>query len=69
MTYAIVKNSDGDEFIVSNTVKNSDGTAFVVNNAVKNSDGTLFIVFTASVITSTPTGKIFISTGQRVYSS
>ena len=50
MTYAVVKDSNGNKYIVSNTVKDSDGVEHIVANSVKESDGTPHIIFTDEII-------------------
>ena len=49
MTFTVVKNSNGEEFLISNTMKNSAGTEFDVANDVKDSDGNPFTIFTDEV--------------------
>lgn len=49
MTFAVVKNSNGDEFIVANEAKNAAGTEFTLANDVNDSDGNPFTIFTDEV--------------------
>lgn len=49
MTYAIVKNSEGQGFIVNNIVKNANGDLFTIANDVNNSDGDPFTIFSDTV--------------------
>ena len=49
MTFAIVKNSSGDEYIVPNTANNAAGTEYTLSNDVNDSDGNPFTIFTTEV--------------------
>jgi len=67
MSYTIVKNSNGDPFIVSNIVKNSAGASFVVSDDVKDSDGNLFTVFGATVDVTPVPSVTFVAIPNRKF--
>lgn len=67
MTYAVVENSAGQKFIVSNTVENSAGTEFVVDNYVDDSDGNPFLIFTDNV--SVIPRMEFVVTANRLFAA
>ena len=54
MKYTLVKNGEGDSFIVPNVVKNEVGTEFVVADDVKDGEGNPFTIFTTEAAVVIP---------------
>jgi len=67
MSYTVVKNSAGTEFVVSNTVKNSIGALIPVTTDVNDSDGNPFTIFDTGVYANPLTGKTFYVTHNRLF--
>jgi hypothetical protein len=63
--FAKIKNSEGLETIVSDTVNDSAGNSFVVDDEAFDPDSNPFVIFTNTVTGVTPR-VTFVATSQRL---